>query len=317
MAQSNSQLVPGKDDMKIISWNVKGLNQANKRKRVLSHLQHLGVGIAFLQETHLRNRDQSKIHKDWVGQIFHSQFNCKGRGVAILIHKKIPLIVSDTILDPNGRYVIVVGELFHLRLVLVNVYGPNFDDDHFFKAMLSSIPNLDSHHLIMSGDYNLVMDTTLDRSSQSIPRPSKSVQTIQSFIDIHKLIDPWRFKHPTKRDYSFYSSVHNSFSRIDFFLVDPYLLNIITECKYDPIIISDHAPVSIKVTLPTQRKQRTWQLDTLLLADSDFVKFIAEQIDFSFYRRIGLMVSQPQHSGKRLKHILEDRLFLALLILEK
>lgn len=201
MAQGNPNLVPVKDDMKIISWNVKGLNQTIKRKRVLSHLEHLGVGIAFLQETHLSNREQSKIHKDWVGQMFHSQFNCRGRGVAILIHKKIPFIVSNTILDPNGRYVMVVGELFQLCLVLVNIYGPNFDDDNFFKKMLSSIPNLDSHHLIMSGDYNLVMDSTWDRSSQSVLRPSKSVQTIQSFMDIHKLIDPWRFKHPTKREY--------------------------------------------------------------------------------------------------------------------
>ena len=118
--------------MKIISWNVKGLNQVTKRKRVLSHLQHLRVGVAFLQETHLPNRDQSKIHKEWAGQMFHSQFNCKARGVAILIHKKIPFIVSNTISDPNGRYVMVVGELFQLRLVLVNIYGPNFDDDLFF-----------------------------------------------------------------------------------------------------------------------------------------------------------------------------------------
>lgn len=97
---------------------------------------------------------------------------------------------------------------------------------------------------------------------------------------MYGLIDPWRFKHPTKREYSYYSNVNKSFSRIDFFLVDPYLLSIITDCKYDQIIISDHAPVNIKVTLPTQRTKRTWQLDTLLLADSDFVNFITEQIDF-------------------------------------
>ena len=117
--------------------------------------------------------------------MFHSQFNCKGRGVAILIHKKIPFAVSNTILDPNGRYVMVVRELFQLRLVLVNIYGPNFDDDNFFKKMLSLIRNLDSHHLIMSGDYNLVIDSVRDRSSQSVPRPSKSVQTFQLFIDIY------------------------------------------------------------------------------------------------------------------------------------
>lgn len=212
--------------------------------------------------------------------MLHSQFNCKSRRVAILIHKKIPFQVSKIILDPNGRYVMVVGKLFQLSLVLVNIYGPNFDDDIFFKKMLSTIPNLDSHHLIMSGDYNLVLDSVLNRSAHSVFRQSKSTQFVQSFMDIHKLVDPWRFKHPTKREYSYYSNVHKSFSRIDCFLVDPYLLNAITDCKYDSIIISDHAPVSIKVTLPTQRIKRTWQLDTLLLADSDFVKFITEEINF-------------------------------------
>lgn len=144
--------------------------------------------------------------------------------MAILIHRKIPFIVSDTILDPNGRYVMVVGELSQLSLVLVNIYGPNFDDENFYKKMLSSIPNLDnldSYHLIMSGDYKLVMDSVWDRSSQSLLRLSKSVQTIQSFVEAHKLVDPWRFKYPTRREYSFYSNVHKSFSRIDFFLVGP------------------------------------------------------------------------------------------------
>jgi len=34
-----------------VSWNVKPLNYPVKRKKVLSHLNQLNVGIAFLQET--------------------------------------------------------------------------------------------------------------------------------------------------------------------------------------------------------------------------------------------------------------------------
>lgn len=41
-----------------------------------------------------------------------------------------------------------------------------------------------------------------------------------------------------------------------------------------PSSFFDHA------LLPTLRTKRTWQLDPLILADSDFVKFITEQIDF-------------------------------------
>ena len=168
MTHNTSNAILGNRDVNIISWNVKGLNHNVKRKKVLSHLQHLEVGIAMLQETHLRNRDHIRIHRDWVGQMFHSKFDGKSRGAAILIHKNIQFDATSTISDPNGRYVMVVGKLFQIPLIFVCIYAPNFDDHCFFERMFSSIPNLDSHHLILSGDYNLVMDPTWDRSSHSV-----------------------------------------------------------------------------------------------------------------------------------------------------
>ncbi len=87
MAHNDSYSAPGNSSVKIISWNVKSLAYSVKRKRVLSHLQCLGVGTAFLQETHLRMGEHCRLHTDWVGQACHSKFNFKSRGVAILIHK--------------------------------------------------------------------------------------------------------------------------------------------------------------------------------------------------------------------------------------
>ena len=43
---------------------------------------------------------------------------------------------------------------------------------------------------------------------------------------------------------------------------------------------SDHAPVGMTIKLLSQRSRRSWRLDPLLLADSDFVEFVSEQIDF-------------------------------------
>ena len=120
MTHTTSNAILGNRDVNIISWNVKGLNHNVKRKKVLSHLQHLEVGIAMLQETHLRNRDHIRIHRDWVGQMFHSKFDGKSRGAAILIHKNIQFDIQfDATItisdpngpnDPNGRYVMVVGK---------------------------------------------------------------------------------------------------------------------------------------------------------------------------------------------------------------
>lgn len=75
-------------NINIISCNVKSLNHPVKRKSVLLHLKQLKVGIAFLQETHLRKIDHFRLKCDWVGQLYHSNFNSKSRGTAILIGKK-------------------------------------------------------------------------------------------------------------------------------------------------------------------------------------------------------------------------------------
>ena len=120
---------------KFVSWNVKGVNNPNKRQRVMSHLQELKVDMAFLQETHLCNINVNGLKRNWVGQVFHSKFNAKARGTAILINKNISFHSKEIISDPNGRYIIVVGQLFANPVILVNVYAPNSDDTSFFKKL--------------------------------------------------------------------------------------------------------------------------------------------------------------------------------------
>lgn len=59
------------------------------------------------------------------------------------------------------------------------------------------------------------------------------------------LIDVWREDHPNDKTYSCYSSTHQSYSRIDFFLISALLKLRIKNVYYDPIVLSDHAPISL------------------------------------------------------------------------
>lgn len=72
---------------KFISWNIKAVNNPVKRQRVMSHLQQLKVDIAFLQETHLCNAGVAALKRNWISHVYHSEFNAKARGTAILINK--------------------------------------------------------------------------------------------------------------------------------------------------------------------------------------------------------------------------------------
>lgn len=108
-----------------VSWNVKSLNHPVKFKKIFSHLKQLKADIAFLQETHIRLIDRHRLNRGWSGQIYQSNFHSKARGVAIMISKNIPFIVSGVQTDSAGRYIIVIGKLYSLPVILACIYGPN------------------------------------------------------------------------------------------------------------------------------------------------------------------------------------------------
>lgn len=119
--------------LNLASWNVKGLNHPVKRRKVFSHLKQLKTEIAFLQETHIRSSDNSRLLSGWLGQGFHSSFQAKARGVSILIRQDVSFELHNMASDKFGRYVIISGKLYNTPVVLVNVYAPNIDDVAFFE----------------------------------------------------------------------------------------------------------------------------------------------------------------------------------------
>lgn len=271
----------GGQAVRIISLNTGGLNSVVKRSKIFSYIKSINADIMFIQETHLRNSDHQKLNRPWIGQVFHSKFNLKTRGVAILIRRNVHFTLHNVLSDINGRYVIACGTLYQKPVVLASVYAPNWDDHSFMKRLLSSIPNLNSYSLILGGDMNCVLDPALDRSSPRVTPLSKSAQILSTFMDQYGYVDPWRFLNPSVRKYSFFSHVHRSFSRIDYFIIDKTLIPTINSIQYAPITISDHSTVILDVHFCSRPREYTpWRLDTLLLSDTDFCKHVSESIKF-------------------------------------
>ena len=102
----------------------------------MSYLQQLGGDIYFLQETHLKSSEISRLKRPWMSHIFHSKFSARARGAAIIIGKNVLFEPSNSIEDPNGRFVAVSGKLFDIPVT----YAPVWDDDrfiaHFFPPSL-------------------------------------------------------------------------------------------------------------------------------------------------------------------------------------
>lgn len=196
------------------------------------------MGIAFLQETHLYKTDHFRLKCEWVGQLYHSNFNSKSRSTAILIEKNIPFEALMVEADSTGRYVIVVGKLYNLSVVLSNVYAPNYDDSLFFTNIFSRLPKLNTHQLIL-GDLNCVMSSFLDRSSLKATIPPKSADTIKlNYSSIHM-----------GYIWDIYMG-YQTYLHIDYFFLDNNLLPLVSHCEYHAIVISDHAPLTVTLCIP-------------------------------------------------------------------
>uniref|UniRef100_A0A3B1IK57 Reverse transcriptase domain-containing protein n=1 Tax=Astyanax mexicanus TaxID=7994 RepID=A0A3B1IK57_ASTMX len=173
--------------------------------------------------------------------------------------------------------------LQNMPVTLVCLYAPNWDDDGFFTKLFTNLPNADTHHLIIGGDFNLVQDVFLDRSSSKPISLSKSASVLRGLAAQFGLTDPWRSKYPKSRAFSFFSHAHHSFSRIDFFLLDNRIMHLVGSCDYQAISLSDHAPVTTLISFPLNKSSpKQWRFTSHMLADSDFKKMISTLISFYF-----------------------------------
>lgn len=204
--------------MKFASWNVRGINSPIKRSKILNHLKKLNADICLLQETHLLESEHKKLQTSQFSHIFSSSYSSKKRGVAILIRRNLSVTINKTIADTEGRYIIINSTINNNNITIANIYGPNIDDENFFHTFFSILLEFTQSAVIIGGDFNTVINPILDKSNTSNQMKTwHSTEIIKQYMTDFGLGDNWRQKNPTTRDYTYFSPVHKSYSRIDFF----------------------------------------------------------------------------------------------------
>lgn len=78
------------------------------------------------------------------------------------------------------------------------------------------------------------------------------------------MADNWRFRNPVTRSYSFFSPVHRSYSRIDYFIIDSKFLSAIKYCDYEAIVLSDHAPHLLQLAFQSKNMSPTWRFNNYI-----------------------------------------------------
>jgi len=109
---------------------------------------------------------------------------------------------------------------------------------------------------IIVRDFNTPL-TPMDRSVKQ--KISKKTQTLNDKMDQLDLTDIYRTFHPKTMNFTFFSSAHRTFSRIDHILGHKSSLDKFKKIEIISSIFSDHNVVRLDVNY---RKNKLWKIQT-------------------------------------------------------
>ena len=234
--------------LSIITLNVNGLNAPPKRQRLADWIQKQDPYICCLQKTHLKTRDTYRLKVKAWKKIFHTNGDQKKAEVAIIISDKIDIEIKAVERDKEGDYIIIKGSIqediaiththTHTHTHTLNIGAPQY-----VRQMLSMKGDINTNTTIV-GDFHMPLTPMAISTKQKI---RKETQTLNDTMDQLGLIDIYRIFHPKTMNFTFSSSAHGKFSRIDHILGHKSSLGKFRKTEIISNLFSDHNVVRLDV----------------------------------------------------------------------
>lgn len=112
--------------------------------------------------------------------------------------KEKQFTLTQSIIDPDGRFIIITASINHTTYTLTNKYGQKNNAPVFFHSFFSLLSY--SNNLITTGNFNTVINPAIDGSKDNGLRGRK--------------------RDPCLKECSYLSTIHQCSSRIDLFISD-------------------------------------------------------------------------------------------------
>ncbi len=254
--------------MKLISWNVNGI-RACLEKGFLDTFSALDADFFCLQETKAQPH-QVTLELPGYHQFWYSAEKKGYSGTAIFARRE-PLSVAYGVgveaLDHEGRLITLEYPEFYL----LTCYTPNAQDglkrlDHRMQwedAFRAYLQSLDAKKpVIVCGDLNVAhQEIDLKNPKSNRGNAGFSDEERGKFTELLAagFTDTFRALHPDATgiyswwSYRYNARANNAGWRIDYFLVSDRLRESIVETPiYCDIFGSDHCPVGLTLTIPTE-----------------------------------------------------------------
>ena len=145
--------------------------------------------------------------------------------------------------DKEEHCIMIKGSIQE-DITIINIHAPNIGAPQYVKQMLTNMKGEMNSNTIIVGDFNTPL-TPMDRSVKQ--KISKKTQTLNDKMDQLGLIDIYRTFHPKTMNFTFFSSAHRTFSRIDHIPGHKSSLDKFKKIEIISSIFSDHNAVRLDV----------------------------------------------------------------------
>jgi exonuclease III len=195
---------PGPDckTFEIVTYNVNGLKDYRKQKRIFNHLNIIskkGNVLICMQETHLSMKDCEAIKYHWKGEALHSPGIGASAGVSIFYIKQQFDEIINEFADNEGRMCNITARKKEQVHSYINIYAPNNHQNslRFFIELGNHIQNLITNYnttnIYICGDFNVVLNHNIDSVGRNQTNNEKLVvDQIKRLMTQHNLIDSYR-----------------------------------------------------------------------------------------------------------------------------
>ena len=158
----------------------------------------------------------------------------------------------------------IKGSIQEEAITIVNIYAPNTGAPQYIRQTLIDIKGEIDSNTVIVGDFN-TPPTPMDRSSKQ--KINKETQVLNDTLDEMGLIDIFRTCHPNAEEYTLFSSVHGTFSRIEYILGHKSNLNKFKKIEILSSIFSSHNTMRLDTNYKKKpvRNTSTWRLNNTFL----------------------------------------------------
>lgn len=114
----------------------------------------------------------------------------------------------------------------------------------------------------------MILDPRIDTTSTSRSK-NNLTRIVNTFMKEQGMVDVWRELHPLDKECTHRSMTHNTFSRIDYAIMNRWDLHRVTECKFGVADVSDHCAIHLKLNLNSRSKNTSWRLNLSCLNNKE------------------------------------------------